>query len=32
VLLPPHDSLVSCRIEHKQLYLLTTSSLNFYSY
>ncbi len=35
VLLPPHDSLVSGRIENPsvgQLYLLTTTSLNFYSY
>jgi hypothetical protein len=32
VLLPAHDSLISSRIEQSQLYLLTTSSLNFYSY
>jgi hypothetical protein len=35
VLLPAHDSLVCARIENPsvgQLYLLTTSSLNFYSY
>ncbi len=36
VLLPQHDSLVGGRIENPssagQLYLLTTSSLNFYSY
>jgi hypothetical protein len=35
VLLPAHDSLVSARIENAsvgQLYLLTTASLNFYSY
>ena len=32
VLLPPHDSLVCSRIEQQQLYLLTTSSLSFYSY
>jgi hypothetical protein len=32
VLLPPHDDLVAARIGQNQLYLLTTSSLNFYSY
>jgi len=32
VLLPSHDSLVCSRIEQQQLYLLTISSLNFYSY
>jgi hypothetical protein len=35
VLLPPHESLVSARLENAsvgQLYLLTTTSLNFYSY
>ena len=32
VLLPPHDSIVSARIEKQQLFLLTTTSLNFYSY
>jgi hypothetical protein len=32
VFLPSHDSLISSRIEQQQLYLLTTSSLNFYSY
>jgi len=32
ILLPVHDSLVSTRFEQHQLYLLTTASLNFYSY
>jgi hypothetical protein len=32
ILLPPHDSLVSARIEPKELFLLTTASLNFYSF
>jgi hypothetical protein len=35
VLLPPHDSLISGRLENPsggQLYLLTTAALNFYSY
>ena len=32
VLLPVHDSLLAARIEQQQLYLLTTASLNFYSF
>lgn len=32
VLLPAHDSILSARIEQQQLYLLTTASLNFYSF
>lgn len=32
ILLPSHDSLVSARIESKELFLLTTASLNFYSF
>jgi hypothetical protein len=32
ILLPPHDSLISARIEQNKLYLLTTTSLNFYSF
>jgi hypothetical protein len=30
--LPPHDPIVSVQIEDKQLYLLTTTSLSFYSF
>lgn len=30
--LPPHESLISARIENHQLYLLTTTSLSFYSF
>lgn len=32
ILLPPHDSLSCARLEPKQLFLLTTASLNFYSF
>lgn len=32
ILLPPCDSLVHARIEQKELFLLTTASLNFYSF
>lgn len=32
VLLPPHDSVLNARIEGQQLYLLTSDSLNFYSF
>ncbi|MCX6291476.1 MAG: hypothetical protein NT126_06895 [Bacteroidetes bacterium] len=32
ILLPPHDSLVGGRLEPKELFLLTTASLNFYSF
>jgi hypothetical protein len=32
VILPPHDSLLSARIEKQQLFLLTNSALNLYSY
>lgn len=32
VLLPPHDSILNARIEAQQLYLLTSDSLNFYSF
>lgn len=32
ILLPVHDSLIGARIEQQQLYLLTTASLNFYSF
>ncbi len=32
ILLPPHDSLLNARIEQKELYLLTTASLSFYSF
>jgi hypothetical protein len=32
ILLPPHDTLVNARIEQKELFLLTTTSLNFYSF
>ena len=32
ILLPEHDSLINARIEQKELFLLTTASLNFYSF
>jgi len=32
ILLPEHDSLTRARIEQHQLYLLTSASLNFYSF
>ena len=32
VIIPPHDSITCVRFEQHQLYLLTTTSLNFYSY
>jgi hypothetical protein len=32
ILLPPHDSLVSARVEQKELFLLTSASLRFYSF
>jgi hypothetical protein len=32
ILLPPHDPLIQARIEPKELFLLTTASLNFYSF
>ena len=32
IILPPHDRLVNVRIEDKELYLLTTTSLSFYSF
>jgi len=32
IILPKHDSIVNARIEQKELYLLTTASLNFYSF
>jgi len=32
VILPPHDSLHNARIEKQQLFLLTNSALNLYSY
>ena len=32
ILLPAHDSLVNSRIERKELFLLTSASLNFYSF
>ncbi len=32
ILLPPHDSLLNARIEQKELFLLTTASLSFYSF
>jgi hypothetical protein len=32
ILLPPHDSLRNARIEQKELFLLTTGSLSFYSF
>lgn len=32
ILLPTHDSILGARIEQQQLYLLTTASLNFYSF
>lgn len=32
ILLPQHDSLLNVRIEQKELFLLTTTSLNFYSF
>lgn len=32
ILLPRHDSLLGARIEQQQLYLLTSGSLNFYSF
>ncbi len=32
IILPPHEALINARIEDKQLYLLTTTSLNFYSF
>ena len=32
ILLPLHDSLVNARIEQKELFLLTSASLNFYSF
>ncbi len=32
ILLPSHDSFISARLEPKELFLLTTASLNFYSF
>lgn len=32
ILLPPADSVIAVRIEQRELYLLTTGSLNFYSF
>ena len=32
IILPPHETLLNARIEDKQLYLLTTTSLSFYSF
>jgi hypothetical protein len=32
LILPPHDSLVCARFEQEKLFLLTTTSLTFYSY
>jgi hypothetical protein len=32
ILLPQHDSIITARFDRNELYLLTTSSLNFYSF
>ncbi len=32
VIIPPHDSITCARFEQQELYLLTTTSLDFYSY